>query len=207
MRIDNYTGWITGLSMKNKPDAQPSDPSGAYGAGHASDAKGTRSSAHVQADARNNEAEPEREKTAFERISEVGFSKFVAQLEVEKLEKLREKILQSMGLSEEDLSNMSSEQRDAVEKLVAEEMKRRMAAASIMNSEEQQSQQGAYTQGKKALALPFGNLANDPIGGSMGNASMGLGPLLALQAVTDAQGTERAAENAVKPGQNDRDDS
>jgi len=47
--------------------------------------------------------------------------------------RLREEILASMGLTEEDLGKMSPEQRAAIEKAIAEEIQKRMAAEAMMD--------------------------------------------------------------------------
>ncbi|RED52332.1 hypothetical protein [Aestuariispira insulae] len=74
-----------------------------------------------------------RGREAIAKIKEVGFRTYVEELNKEKLEELREKILQSMGLSEEDLAGMSANQRAAIEKMISEEMQRQMAANSLAN--------------------------------------------------------------------------
>ncbi|MCM2284004.1 MAG: hypothetical protein NDI81_04455 [Desulfobacula sp.] len=50
--------------------------------------------------------------------------------------RLREEILASMGLTEEDLGKMSPEQRAAIEKAIAEEIQKRMAAEAMMGNKE-----------------------------------------------------------------------
>ena len=69
------------------------------------------------------------------RIKDMGFSAYVEQMNKEKLEKMREEILKRMGLSEEDLSQMPNEQRATIEKMIAEEIQRRLAANSLANSD------------------------------------------------------------------------
>lgn len=216
MRIDSTAGWTLGSLDKNTRNAFTTDPARAQNTTSTPTKQATRPPAHVQADVRNTEDQPEEPKTTFERIAEVGFSTFVTELEAEKREKLREKILREMGLSAEDLAKMSPEQRDAIEKLVAEEMKRRMAAASLMNNNEADNQTGenAPQTGANGLTLPFGKLAlgpmggngSDPISGGNGFVGMGLGPLLALQEVQDSAHAQSARTDGAKPGQNDRDD-
>lgn len=69
-------------------------------------------------------------------IRENGFQAYAELVRKEKLEEMRAEILQAMGLTEEDLSKMSSDQRRAIEDLIAEEIKLRLAAASSLNKEE-----------------------------------------------------------------------
>ncbi|MEQ8319749.1 MAG: hypothetical protein RH946_05750 [Rhodospirillales bacterium] len=61
-------------------------------------------------------------------IRDKGFGSYTEELRAKKLEELREKILASMGLSEDDLENMSPEQRNNIEKMVALEIQKRLAA-------------------------------------------------------------------------------
>jgi len=69
-------------------------------------------------------------------IRENGFQAYAEQVRKEKLEEIRAEILEAMGLTEEDLSKMSNDQRRVVEDLIAQEIKQRLAAASALNNEE-----------------------------------------------------------------------
>lgn len=62
-------------------------------------------------------------------IKEKGLVAYIMELHAKRL---REEVLESMGLTEEDLGKMSPEQRAAVEKTIAEEIQKRMAAESIL---------------------------------------------------------------------------
>ncbi len=48
--------------------------------------------------------------------------------------KIREKILEAMGLTEEDLAKLPPEQRAVIEKIIAEETQKQMAAESIVKN-------------------------------------------------------------------------
>lgn len=150
-----------------------------------------RAEEHVSVHSQGAPEEP-REKSLAERLAEQGFVNFVEQLQAEKREKMREEILTAMGLSEESLADMPHKQRAQIEKLVEDEIQRRMAGAAIMNKDEneQKVQPGELIPG-------HGNLDHGPVenlAGTNGRAidklgvGMGLGPLLALQEVA----TERA---------------
>ncbi len=76
---------------------------------------------------------PEDEKAA---IREQGFLAYVEELNKKKIEEMRRKILEAMGLTEEDLATMPPERRAAVEKLVDGEIARRMRAGSLINNDE-----------------------------------------------------------------------
>lgn len=66
-------------------------------------------------------------------IMETGFGDYARKIQEEKLEELRAKILESMGLTEQDLENMSPEQRDKIEKIVAQEIQERLAAEKALD--------------------------------------------------------------------------
>lgn len=77
---------------------------------------------------------PDTEPSVIDELREKGFQTYVNEIQERKKEELREKILQAMGLSEEQLSEMPSEQRSQIEDVIAEEIRRRMMAAATMNS-------------------------------------------------------------------------
>lgn len=91
----------------------------------------------------------------FKDILDVGFRAYTDNIRAEKLEELREKILEAMGLSEEDLENMPASQRDLIERMVAQEMQKRLTAEDALTdkSDEQKSAEGISEQ---VLATPNG---------------------------------------------------
>jgi len=68
-------------------------------------------------------------------IRDKGFGAYTDEIQAKKMEELREKILASMGLSEGDLENMSPEQRNQIEKMVALEIQKRLAAEDALDSD------------------------------------------------------------------------
>jgi len=133
------------------------------------------------------------------------------------MELLREKILGAMGLTEEDLESMPAEQRAQIEKMVEEEIKRRMEANRAVNGDKEDpaSTPGAGTQqaerGANSVSMATGNLALGPhltapagadTSGAQPGEGMGLGPLLALQEVA----REEAGEAKQKHGKKDPED-
>ncbi len=66
-------------------------------------------------------------------IKEKGLVSYIMELHENKI---REEILASMGLTEEDLAKMSPEQRAAIEKLIAEEIQKRLAAESLLQDDD-----------------------------------------------------------------------
>ena len=72
----------------------------------------------------------------FAAIEKKGFSAYVRDLEKEKIEKIRKDILDRMGLTEADLAKLPPEQRAMIEDLIAQEIKNRLAASSMKNSDD-----------------------------------------------------------------------
>jgi hypothetical protein len=66
-------------------------------------------------------------------IKKKGLVAYIMELHAKRL---REEILASMGLTEEDLGKMSPEQRAAIEKAIAEEIQKRMAAEAMTDNQE-----------------------------------------------------------------------
>jgi hypothetical protein len=61
-------------------------------------------------------------------IKEKGFRAFLEEMQARKLAELREKTLQSLGLNEEDLEEMDADQRAAIERMIADKIRDRLAA-------------------------------------------------------------------------------
>lgn len=68
-------------------------------------------------------------------IREKGFAAYVKEIRAKQMEELREKILEAMGLSEDELADMPAEQRNQIEEMIAEEIRRRMMASNTVNSD------------------------------------------------------------------------
>lgn len=81
------------------------------------------------------EAAPPENKDDIAFIREHGMQAFVEAEHARKIEEMREKLLEAMGLTEESLSEMSGEQRAAIEQTINNEIKRQLAAESMMNEE------------------------------------------------------------------------
>lgn len=118
--------------------------------------------------------EEPKEKTLIEEIREKGFGTFIDELKEQKKEEMRAKILESMGLTEEALANMSPEQRAQIEKMVAQEILKRMTAEAELNKADE-NKMGLHTAGSLFDVTP-GQTQIDATG-------VGLGPLLALQEI------------------------
>ena len=79
-------------------------------------------------------------------LKEKGFTGFFEALEEEKIKELREKILREMGLTEEKLAELQPEQRAAVERMIADEIQRRMAVGSMADKDPEISISGRPDQ-------------------------------------------------------------
>lgn len=145
------------------------------------------------------------EKSLLERILEHGFSQFAADLEKEKLAKMREEILVSMGLNEEMLSQMPPEQRQAIEKMIAEEIRRRMEAASAVNNGGEEANGSAEMSGKSIGANAPASAASSADAAAPASQHSGLGVMLALQEIADAKAENSHTEETNEPGKKDRE--
>lgn len=101
-------------------------------------------------------------------IREKGFSTFVKEMQQDKMKKLREEILRGMGLSEDDLSKMDPKRRAAAEQMIADKIRQRLAAQSVVQSDGPGAQAG-----------------NSPPQVLAGGAAWGSAPAL-LQAIQEA---------------------
>ncbi|MDV7340891.1 hypothetical protein RYZ26_14890 [Terasakiella sp. A23] len=76
-------------------------------------------------------------------ILDKGFAKYVSDMQQEKLEKeIREKILNALGLSEEQYKQLPAEQRAAIEKAVQEAIQQEMQARSQEHNQENKDKSG-----------------------------------------------------------------
>ncbi len=89
-------------------------------------------------------------------ILDKGFSAYAEEINEKKLEELREKILEAMGYSEEDLENMPAEQRQQIEKLVALEIQKRLSAEKALASDENLSEPGGIADQIRAAPNGLG---------------------------------------------------
>ncbi|SDU07512.1 hypothetical protein [Desulfobacula phenolica] len=68
-------------------------------------------------------------------IKEKGFAGYFKELQLRRIEKLRDEILMAMGITQEDLGKMSPKDRAAIEKTISEEIQKRLAAESAMQDD------------------------------------------------------------------------
>ncbi len=92
-------------------------------------------------------------------IREKGYVGYFEELRAKRIEELREEILASMGITEEDLAKMPPENRAAIEKMVFEEIQKRLAAEAVVdNGNDKKPDQGMREQAMTGKELGFGCL-------------------------------------------------
>jgi len=74
-------------------------------------------------------------KQEYEFIREHGLRAYAEEIHKKKMEELREKLLEAMGLSEEDLEEMPADQRLIIENMISREIQNRMAANAVINGD------------------------------------------------------------------------
>ncbi len=121
---------IDGIKLRQVPfDAQSQELCGLF----AAELSGQMEAASTQAF--DNQSDPLAD--GVKTLKKDGFTGFFKKLQEEKMKELREKILEEMGLSEEDLSKMPPEQRAAIEKMIAQEIANRMSAESALENDKE----------------------------------------------------------------------
>mgnify|MGYP000588493004 FL=1 len=68
-------------------------------------------------------------------IREHGFTTYVKEIEERKIEEMRAKMLQSMGLDEETLAEMDGTQRQAIEKAISDAIEQKLNGNTVANAE------------------------------------------------------------------------
>ncbi|MBT3557833.1 MAG: hypothetical protein HN644_02670 [Rhodospirillales bacterium] len=79
--------------------------------------------------------EEDKEPSVIDEIREKGFMAYVEEIHAKRMEELRSKILEAMGLNEEQLAEMSPEQRGMIEDMIAEKIKQAMLTNSAINDD------------------------------------------------------------------------
>lgn len=139
------------------------------------------------------------------RILEKGFRAWAEEEQEKKLEELRKKILEKMGLSEEDLSNMSPEQRAAIEDIVAAEIRKRLEALHAEKTEGTDALANTSGTPGTPAAPPAVGLPAAPVAGNVGAAGLGIGAAL-LSVLSEARDQAAEAQGAG-PGRQELPDA
>jgi hypothetical protein len=72
---------------------------------------------------------------ALDEIRDKGLETYAKEQQAKKIEEMRKKILESMGLTEDSLAAQPPDQRAAVEKMIDQEVAKRLAAKSIVDND------------------------------------------------------------------------
>ncbi len=73
-------------------------------------------------------------RATLDEIHEKGFRTYADDLNKKKLEEMRKKILESMGLTEEALKKLSPDGQASIEKMIAEEIRKRLTAEAALDN-------------------------------------------------------------------------
>ena len=125
-----------------------------------------------------------------------GFAAYAKDIQDKKIEELRKKILAEMGLSEEDLAKMSAEQRANIEKIVNQEVQKRLEALNAKNPNDPNAvtNTSGITSGTPSASAST-NAAQQvtPVAGAgtSGGGGLSIGSAL-LQVLSDARNQEEA---------------
>ncbi|SOC30686.1 hypothetical protein [Thalassospira xiamenensis] len=102
----------------------------------ASSAKSTYAAAKTIASNSQPLPEEDKEKNAdIAYIKEHGFTTYVKEIEERKIEEMRRKILQSMGLDEESVAKMNATDRQAIEKSISDAIEQKLNGATLANKQ------------------------------------------------------------------------
>lgn len=156
---------------------------------------GTTVDPAAQAKARAEARRAERDALMAE-IREKGFSAYVEDIQKEKIEELRKKLLEQMGLTEDDLGKLPAEQRAAVEKAIALEIQKQLEASHVVNDDVEDDAETLGNSQADASGKEAGGLVMQP-----GFAHLDTTLIQVLQqAQTERQAVEEQAKRAVTAG-------
>ncbi|WP_430472609.1 hypothetical protein ACQ0MK_10940 [Thalassospira lucentensis] len=82
-------------------------------------------------------------------IREHGFTTYVKEIEDRKIEEMRAKILQGMGLDENALAEMDAPQRQAIEKAISDAIEQKLNGNTLANTEMGKAPNGDETSGER----------------------------------------------------------
>lgn len=92
------------------------------------------------------------------RIREHGLSAYAEEERERKLQELREKILEAMGLTEDDLADLPADRRAVIERMIADEIRARTTAETAIDGNREDGD-GETAAGKAARTVSAGPAA------------------------------------------------
>lgn len=191
MPIDFDAVAASPLTMLDSQSNNPFGPDDGKKDGSFADAVAAKVEADNKEILARREANSNAEEFAY--IREHGFRQYAEKLHEEKMEEMRKKILEEMGLTEEALQQMSPEQRQMIEEGIQREIEARMAANAAMNDGERADQ--ANPAGLLKVSTDINGYQSEPMtSGPMmaGTKSSGArdlhgGAIAGMMAVLEAQ--------------------
>lgn len=157
--------------------------------------KGAKPAGAIYGPAKDDTAQDDIALSDIEKIKKVGFRQWAEDLNKEKLKELREKILDEMGLTEDDLAKMDAGSRASIEKLINDEIQKRLAAASVGADKKKNASAGDGASGFSQTAASLvaqAKAESTPVSGS----GPGSGPGAATSTVFAGK-----TDQATKDGQ------
>jgi hypothetical protein len=129
-------------------------------------------------------------------IHEKGFQGYAKDMNEAKLAELRKKILEKMGMSEEELSKMSPEGQAAIEKMIAQEIAQRLAAELEMKAKGKDGTENGIDPNSRASRISSGSNPADKaaLAAAQSSAPNGFGPGMTLIRAMEAQDATAAGE-------------
>ena len=88
-------------------------------------------------------------------IREHGFTTYVKEIEDRKIEEMRAKMLQSMGLDEEALAEMDGTQRQAIEKAISDAIEQKLNGNTVANAEMNTPESESERRDKMQVQIAF----------------------------------------------------
>ncbi len=89
-------------------------------------------------------------------IEDKGFRTYAEDLHDKKIAEMRAKILESMGLTEDELDKMSPDGKAAIEKMIAQEIRERLTAEAALDAAAAQATSPGEGVSAEAQAAPNG---------------------------------------------------
>ena len=137
--------------------------------------------------------------SAIARIREIGMSAYAEEIKAQKIEQMKEElrklILGEMNLDEEKLAQMQPKQLAAIEKIIEDEIQKRLAAMSDVENDDDKKR--GILGHKTGQNLGAAELKSDAVIRN-GEFGPGIGVLLALQEAEAAQPTDGDVKSAIK---------
>ncbi len=150
MKIDNdQSAVVVNISLVDFRQRQPAEPFSSVLS--AEGLKAENEAARNEILASQQPAKEDANKDDLEFIREYGLRAYAEEVHKQKIEELREKLLQALGLSEEALADMPADQRIAIEDMISQEIQKRLAANSLTNGGSEPNEKGLTSKSVGAI--------------------------------------------------------